>query len=390
MDVEKLRKLLGDADEIEIEDFELESEKIEFILRSQIAANAVSRKPKAPLPGFRFTPPVDKYDSKISEVTLGATKAGGGTRDRELRIGGANAPPFYYFENYCTNNPVISHDIFDMPISLPGHVKKYFGDAMEDPADWAKLRVKKFNAEMITLHLVSTDPNVKDTSVNEACKTIEDVLQAVKVPLIIGGSGNPKKDPELLSKAAEVCSGEKVILSTVDPDMDYKMVAKAAAEYNHSLISLISMNPDEMRRLNKNLMKTGMKPENMIMDLFTGGVGYGIEYTISAMERCRLAGLKGDKYLALPMASATSNAWSAREAWSHDDKLGPREWRGPLWESTTAAMALLSGADLFMMLHPTSIKIIESLIESLSVSKPVDSGLEENNTNNTYTQWINV
>ena len=74
-------------------------------------------------------------------------------------------------------------------------------------------------------------------------------------------------------------------------------------------------NPDEMRRFNKNLMKQGLKPEDIVMDLFTGGVGYGIEYSVSAMERSRLAGLAGDQYLAMPIASATSNAWSAREAW---------------------------------------------------------------------------
>lgn len=380
MDVAKLKKLLGDKDEIEIEDFELESEEMRLIVSPKAVAKAVSRRLKK----FRFTPPKDKYESKISEVTLGATRAEGGTRDRKLRIGGANAPPFYYFEGYRANNVVISHDVFDMPIPLPGHVREHFKGAMEDPAEWAKLRVKKFNAQMITLHLISTDPTVKDTSVKEACKTIEDVLQAVKVPLIIGGSGNPGKDPELLAKAAEVCSGERVLLSTVDPDMDYKKVAKAAIEHNHSLLSLISMNPDEMRRLNKNLMKIGVKPENLVMDLFTGGVGYGIEYSISAMERCRLSGLKGDRYLALPMASATSNAWSAREAWVHNKELGPRKLRGPLWESTTAIMALLSGADLFMMLHPSSIKTMESVTDSLSAMDPGDA------RDIKYPNWINV
>jgi acetyl-CoA decarbonylase/synthase complex subunit delta len=247
---------------------------------------------------------------------------------------------------------------------------------MNDPAEWAKLRVKKFGAKAITLHMVSTDPKTNNTSVAEACKTIESVLSAVKVPLIIGGSGNPKKDPELLEKAAEVCSGERVVLSTVDPDMDYVRVAKAAIKHRHSVISLVSMNPDEMRRLNKNLIRLGLSKENMIMDLFTGGVGYGVEYSISAMERCRLAGLRGDSYLALPIASATSNAWSAREAWMRNDSWGPRELRGPLWETMTASMALLAGADLFMMLHPAAIKYMEDLIDSLySRKKPPENTL---------------
>jgi len=73
---------------------------------------------------------------------------------------------------------------------------------MEDPAEWAKYRVKKYGAELITLHMVSTDPKQKDTPIKEACKTIEDVLQAVKVPVIIGGSGNPKKEPGTSGKSS--------------------------------------------------------------------------------------------------------------------------------------------------------------------------------------------
>jgi len=107
------------------------------------------------------------------------------------------------------------------------------------------------------------------------------------------------------------------------------------------------------------------------MDLFTGGIGYGIEYTVSAMERCRLAGLSGDEALAVPIASATSNAWSAREAWMKNDAWGPREQRGPLWEAMTAQTALLSGADLFMMLHPKAITSMNTLIESLYREKHV-------------------
>jgi acetyl-CoA decarbonylase/synthase, CODH/ACS complex subunit delta len=308
---------------------------------------------------------ISPYCSRISEITLGATSAEGGTRDRSHIIGGETAPTFHYSEGFTSRRQVISHDVFDMPIPLPGHVREHFPDVMEDPVKWAKYRVEKYGAQMITLHMVSTDPKVKDTPIKEACRTIEDVLQAVKVPIIIGGSGNPKKDPELLEKAAEVCSGEKVLLSSVDPKMDYKRVVNAAIEHGHCVLSLISMNPDEMRRFNKTLMRLGLKREQMVMDLFTGGVGYGIEYSVSAMERCRLAGLSGDDALGLPIASATSNAWSAREAWMKNDAWGPRELRGPLWEAMTAEAALLSGADLFMMLHPRAIASMNTLIDSL-------------------------
>ncbi|HIE33620.1 MAG TPA: CO dehydrogenase/acetyl-CoA synthase subunit delta [Candidatus Altiarchaeales archaeon] len=366
--LEDFRELLGNADEIEIENFELETEELNLNLITQAISKAIRSPivhPRVRVEKFIFTPPKEEYKLRIAEVTFGAIKKNGGTRDRELIIGGESAMPYYFFEGEFPNKPVISHDVFDMPIHLPGTVRKFFGGKMEDPAEWAKLRVKKFNANMITLHLVSTDPNTENRGIKEAIKVVEDVLQAVKVPLIIGGSGNPEKDPELLAKAAEVCSGERCLLSTVDPDMDYKTVAKAAIEHGHSVLSLVSMNPDEMRRLNKNLLKTGLKREQIVMDLFTGGIGYGIEYSVSAMERSRWAGLKGDESLAMPIASATSNSWSAREAWMEREEWGPRGYRGPLWELNTAVVALESGADLFMMLHPAAIKTLQNIIDNL-------------------------
>ena len=322
-------------------------------------------------------PPADKYKKSISEVVLG-----GGTRNKKITVGGAKAPAYHFFESMPENKPVISHDIFDIPIHLPGHVREYFGDAMNDPSDWAKLQVRKYGADMVTLHMVGTDPKGANVPLKESCRKIEDLLQAVKVPLIIGGSGNPERDPEILEKAAEICAGERVLLSTVDTNMDYKRVVSAAKKYNHAVLSLIPMNPDEMSRFNKTLMRLGLTEKDIIMDLFTGGVGYGVEYTVSSMERCRLAGLNGDEGLALPIASATSNAWSAREAWMKNDAWGARENRGPLWEAATAASALLSGADIFMMLHPLAIESTKKTIESLH--RPNKPAKDE------YINWIKL
>jgi len=377
-----LREMLEEMDEIEIENLDMDVDEFDIELLPQMIIKRVIELRKGIKP-FKFKSLTEKFKYRISEVTLGATSDNGGTRDRELKIGGETSMPAYFFNGEFPNYIVISQDVFDIPIPLPSFVREHFKDSISDPSEWAKLRVKKFNAEMITLHMVSTDPLVNDTPIKEACKTIEDVLQAVKVPVIIGGSGNPEKDPELLEKAAEICHGEKVLLSSVDLDMDYKRVANAAIKYDHSILSLISMNPDEMRRLNRNLMNIGVKEDHIVMDLFTGGVGYGIEYSISAMERCRLAGLKGDKSLSMPIASATSNAWSAREAWMKNDEWGPRELRGPLWESITALIAMLSGADLFMMLDPSAIKMVRIASEYIF-------GKEKPSDEFEYRSWIKI
>jgi len=380
-----LKKIISDAfskglKEIEIDNVKIDAEQLDIeisqmaqfmpmlsqisqiqqqMIRAPLAAGLMDVKVEP----FRFKPPVEKYKMKISEVTLGATKADGGTRSCSYTIGGETAPPFYFFEGMPKNKPVVAHDVFDRVIPLPKQIKDFFGDAMESPGEWAKKRVE-MGAKMVVLHLVSTDPNVKNTPIKEAVKSVEEVLQAVKVPIAVGGSGNPEKDPKLLAKVAEVCEGERVLLNSVDEGMDYKTVAEAVKKYDQRIITLSSMNPDEMKRLNKNMLKI-IGNDQLVMDLVTGAVGYGIEYSISAMERSRLAGLKGDAALAVPIACAGSNAWGAREAWMKHDEWGPRELRGPLWEAMTMTTALLCGSDFFLGVHPVAMKTLENVIESL-------------------------
>lgn len=262
--------------------------------------------------------------------------------------------------------PVIAIDVFDMPIPLPGPVKEHYKDVLEDPAAWAKLCVEKFGADLVTIHLVSTDPALRDTPPKEAAKTVEKILQAVDVPLIIGGSGNKQKDPQVLAKAGEVAEGERCMLSAAALDLDYKVIAEAAKEHGHVVLSWVPLDMTSQRRLNQALLGLGVPKNRIVMDPTTAALGYGIEYTFSIMERIRLAALKGDELLQMPICSGATNAWAAREAWLDAPELGPREYRGPLWEAATALTLMLAGCDLFMMMHPTAVKMVFETIDVLA------------------------
>jgi acetyl-CoA decarbonylase/synthase complex subunit delta len=109
-----------------------------------------------------------------------------------------------------------------------------------------------------------------------------------------------------------------------------------------------------------------MPEGNILMDLTTAALGYGLEYSFTIHERARMAALMGDTELQHPVLSGTTNAWAAREAWL---KLGP-EWeprslRGPLWETVTALGLLLAGVDLFMMMHPDAIRTMKKVTQQL-------------------------
>jgi acetyl-CoA decarbonylase/synthase complex subunit delta len=318
---------------------------------------------------FKFEAPIAEWKQDILEVTLGATKEEGGTRDYSVVIGGQKTMPFYTFEANVPNIPVFSFDIFDMELSLPKAVRMYYDGVMDSPIEWAKTAIERYNAKMITLHLISTDPiNGKDTSPEDSAALIEDMLKEIKVPMIISGSGNRKKDPPVLVKAAEAASGERVLLSAALSD-NYETIAPAVIEHNHAVLALATMDPAAQKTLTRALVVAGVPRNSIVMDTFTGSLGYGVEYTITTMERIRQMSFRGDKDLNYPILSGTSNAWAAREAWRKNDAWGEKLYRGPLWEATTGLMALLSGSDIFMMLHPGAIEALQSITEQLLIEK---------------------
>ncbi|MEM2960992.1 MAG: CO dehydrogenase/acetyl-CoA synthase subunit delta, partial [Candidatus Bathyarchaeia archaeon] len=211
----KLLELLSKLGEIELEDVEMEVGELEVWIQpaiptviSQAVAPTVSSKviPEKPSEILRaeFKPLIQTYPGKITEVKLGATRTEGGSRGKTLVIGGETSPAFYLFEEVPPNPPVVSVDVFDTEVSLPKALRAYVQDVIGDPAAWAKMAVNKFEADAVTVHLLSTDPLIKNASPTVASKTIEEVLQDVDVPVIVGGCGDPKKDAEVFKKVAEV------------------------------------------------------------------------------------------------------------------------------------------------------------------------------------------
>ncbi|MGC1123140.1 MAG: CO dehydrogenase/acetyl-CoA synthase subunit delta [Candidatus Methanofastidiosia archaeon] len=367
MDIERLLGILGDAQEIELENVDILAEELELVMRS-------APRPRLPVPvGYRdlsFEKPLEEFRGGVSVVKFGNTAEEGGTRSHSVFVGGEKTMPFYRFEAENPYNPVVAFDVFDMPIGLAKPVKIHYQEVMEDPAEWARLCVNKYGADMVTIHLISTDPTVKDTPISEAVKTVEEVLQAVKVPIIIGGSGNPDKDPEVLEKAAEAAEGERVMLNSASLNLDYKRVAKAAMDYGHVVLSWTQLDINDQKTLNRHLFGMGVKKEDMLIDPTTAALGYGLEYSFSIMERMRLSALKGDKDLQCPIASGTTNAWGAREAWMKESPVEGETWgdrmkRGPLWEAVSALSLALAGCDIFMMMCPTSVQLFKEMISQL-------------------------
>ncbi|MFQ5910369.1 MAG: hypothetical protein ACE5IJ_06580, partial [Thermoplasmata archaeon] len=102
-----------------------------------------------------------------------------------------------------------------------------------------------------------------------------------------------------------------------------------------------------------------------VMDPLQAGLGYGLEYSYSVIERIRLAALMGDKILQVPILCGTTRVWNAREAFKEDAALGDSTSRAVFWEATTGLSALMAGADGLLMRHPDAVKHVRDTIEKL-------------------------
>jgi len=269
-----------------------------------------------------------------------------------------------------------------------------YEDVMEDAGEWAKKNVEVFKADLVTIHLISTDPLIKDTSPREAAKTVEEVLQAVKVPIIIGGSGNPEKDPAVLEAAAEVASGERCLIASANLNMDYERIAKAAMSHGHAVLSWTQLDINQQKTLNRYLLKMGVPRKSIVIDPTTAALGYGLDYAFTNIERIRISALKGDSDLAFPISCGVTNAWGAREAWmkaspiAEDSDWGPASLRGPLYEIITGLTLALAGGDLFMMMHPKAAMTVREVTRMLASADAEEEGAEKESVSVRAEDWI--
>ncbi len=303
----------------------------------------------------------ESYAGSVMEVTLGKG-------DKAVTVGGESCYPFYHFEGEMPHKPRIAMEIWDMtPEDWPEGALAPFKDVIGDVAAWAKKCVDDYGAEMIVLQLKSTDPNGQDASPADASATVKKVLDAVDVPLIIWGSANGEKDEAVLKQLSEDHQGANLIMGPVE-DKNHKGIGAAAMAYGHTLISSSPIDVNLAKQVNILLENLGMPMEKVIIDPTTGGLGYGMEYSYSVMERLRMAALaQGDDKLQLPVINNLGNeVWKCKEAKQSSEEaptLGDPEKRGILMEAVGAVTYLLAGSDVLIMRHPEAIRLAKSYIE---------------------------
>ncbi len=312
--------------------------------------------------------PKDSWSGSVTTVTLGATAADGGTRSHTITVGGHKALPFMHFEQKMAHRPLIALEIKDhRPDDWSPLLLDLWGDAANDPASWAKA-AESAGADALVLWLSQNGTDGKPTTPQAAVASTKAVLQASGLPLLVFAPGQAELDNALLVPISEATTGERLVLGICE-DKNYRTIAATAMANGHLISTRTPMDVNLAKQLNILVRDMGIPPDRILMDPTTGGLGYGIEYGYSVMERLRLAALQGDGNTQSPMiVTPGAEAWKTKEAKvGHDVPATWGEWleRAINWETLTAMALVESGADIIVLRHPESMRRLRAAIDEL-------------------------
>jgi len=299
---------------------------------------------------MEYKAPVEAYAGVVREVTVGKAK-------KSMKIGGENILPLHSFDEGSNPNPArFALEVLDMtPQDWPDHLVEPFRDAVSDPVTWAK-KCQGFGVDAVSLYLMSTDPAVKDTPADESAALAREVAESIDVPLILYGSGDETKDAEVLPRVAEVCDGLNLLIGPVLKE-NYEVVGRAILDHGHTAIAQSPLDINLLKEMNVKLGKF-FPPERIVIDPLSSALGYGMEYSFSLIERVKQIGIMTkDSMTMMPIiANLGFECWKTKQAKENREQ-------GLLWEGITALSLLMAGANVLVLRHPESLRLLKETME---------------------------
>ncbi len=312
---------------------------------------------------------LEKWSMGVAELTLGAAKAQGGTRETVLKVGAQTTLPFLFKEGRVAHRPLIAGEVHDRcEADGSPYLIGDIGLAIHKPEDWAVRMIEEAGADLVCLKLSDTHPDLGNRGAKESVTVVRDVLKRVKTPLIVLGCGQADKDNEVLPVVSEATKGERLLFGDVTQE-NYKTLAAACIADGHNIIAESPIDVNIAKQLNILLSDLGMPLDRIAINPTIGALGYGLEYAYSIMERARNAALSGDKMLAMPFVCFVGQeVWKVKEAKVPEAEApswGDAHERSVAWEIVTAMAMLQAGADILTMANPKAIRVVKHAIDEL-------------------------
>lgn len=252
-------------------------------------------------------------------------------------------------------------------------------------------------------------------NIADSCKTPEDTQQALEgvskfidknlknapKPLILRGANNSALDARLVPLLAQQAPCECIIAFA--DEFTYEQIVPECAKRGHTLVLRSPIDINLAKELNILSIDKGMPPDKILIDPDMGGLGYGLEYGYSIIEKIKQAArgtdmpaiellnnaqdsgkaseniqetekiavnnakkhAKGEKMLDMPViAFIGEESYRAKEAKSDtfNSLWGEYEKRAAMWEITGASAMLCAGADIVVLWNPASVECLKGVL----------------------------
>ncbi len=188
--------------------------------------------------------------------------------------------------------------------------------------------------------------------IEKGIEAFKKLLPCIDKPLMLIGSGDDEIDSKLLPGLMKLIDRECII--GIANEKNYKQIVPDVIKGNHTLIIRTPIDINLAKEMNILTSDMGLPLDNILIDTDIGGLGYGFEYGYSIMEKIKLEGKSGDKYLNMPIISfATEETAKTKEAKDKDLAL--------YLEITSAAAVKAAGAEYIVLTNPQSYKTLKEL-----------------------------
>jgi acetyl-CoA decarbonylase/synthase complex subunit delta len=303
----------------------------------------------------RFSPPEVNISLPIREVEIG--EAG----KNILKIGGEDCFPFVPADGLKVAKTTIAVEIHDtLPDKYPALLKQSWGEVITSPVLWAQ-KAKDLGANMIALRLQSS---LQQNSPENIAKVAKEIIKKTHLPLSLLGINNREVDKKYLPALAVLLKGYNCLIGPVEEET-YKEIIPACRDNGHCVIARTPIDINLAKQLNILITDMRFDPNKIIIDPNMGGLGYGLDYAYSVLEKIRIAAFEGDTMLNMPViVFSGEETWRTKEAKSdvEDNIWGNPSIRSTMWESLTTSSMMMTGANIVIMRYPDSIKEIQNFL----------------------------
>lgn len=273
---------------------------------------------------------------------------------QNLKIGGES--------DFLESKPVFALELNIFNFDESSHVvKDWYASKNPENKDALQLinLAQETDCDILALKFNIPDYNLDD-NIKKAAKLLQEILPEIEKPLLILGVNNKSIDIKLLPALIDVLDRECIIAFA--EENTYREITPHVIKGGHILAIRTPIDINLAKEMNILTTDMGLNPDKILIDTDMGGLGYGLEYGYSIMERIKLAAFDGDKMLNMPLiAFAGEEALKSKETKSDtfSKSFGDFKTRSLMYEITTASAVIAAGANLVVLEHPMSVGILK-------------------------------